>query len=453
MKKTTLGAPLRLLGLLLCLVPGCVRDTPGFCQSDDQCPAEQRCALPEQACVDGARGCRSNSQCKENQLCNAGTCLDAALRGLLTAAQVQPPTCSTAAGAVLVALDGNDALISLSHTVKAATEPSLNAPGAVGRLQPPLAANTDTPTRVTLSADQVTALKSGSFFVSVPSAAFPGGELWATLRPVGAPEGTLELLALLAGAQESPPSGSTGTGVALISLDDAALRFSVTTTVKSVTAAHIHRGTFNSPGPVVLDLAMYGPPMMTANGNSLMGQVARTDLPAGLAESLRAGLAYVNLHNATFVGGEVSGLLLPFNKALNPRPVGRPMQAVLTARQVPVPPVPIDPSLQGVAQAFLSQDNRALTFRLTHSVTGSLLNAHLHRAARPGLPATADPVVCALADGTDGAQGTCAVNPGAGGIAELLLTDLASGVVYADVHPDKGANAVLGGFLTLPTLQ
>ena len=39
-----------------------------------QCPAEQRCALPEQACVDGIRGCRSNSDCKENQLCNAGAC-------------------------------------------------------------------------------------------------------------------------------------------------------------------------------------------------------------------------------------------------------------------------------------------------------------------------------------------------------------------------------------------
>lgn len=449
--ESRLGAALALAGALLL---GCVRDTPGYCDSNDSCPSDQRCALPEHACVVGARGCSGNGDCKEDQICNAGACLDAALRGVLSGAQVQPPTCSVATGGVLLALDGNDALIRLSHNVAAATEPTLNAPGAAGRLSPPLQANSAAPTRVPLTADQVAALRAGGFFVSVPSAAFPGGELWAPLRPVGAPEGSLELLALLSGSQESPPSGSTATGNAVVALDDAALRFSVTTSIKTVSAAHIHKGTFNSPGAVLLDLVKYGPPMMNANGTtSLSGSVSRADLPAGLADALRAGQSYVNLHTAAFAGGEISGMLLTYNKALNPRPVARPFQAVMTGRQVPTPQNPIDPSLQGVIQVFLSQDNRALTFRLSHTVTGALLSAHLHRAASAGAPATADPAVCTLGTGTDGVQGTCAVNPGAGGIAELLLSDLTAGRIYADIHPDKGAAAVLGGFLTLPPLQ
>ena len=204
---------------------------------------------------------------------------------------------------------------------------------------------------------------------------------------------------------------------------------------------------------MLLDFLTYAKPTMDGNGNSAVsGQAPRADVTVDLIEALRAGQAYVNVHTAAFPGGEISGMLLPFVKGA-PRAVARPFQAVFNARGVPTPPNPVDPAAQGVAAFTLSQDNKALTYRLAHGVKGSALVAHLHRAAVVGVPAATDVVICTLGDASDGGQGACVVNPGAGGVSELSLSDLTRGLVYLDVHPDRASNSVAGGFLALPALQ
>lgn len=446
------------LALALTLL-GCVRDTPGFCQVDTDCPQDQRCALPQMECQTGVRGCKVQSDCAADKLCApGGACVDVALRGVLSAAQAAPPTCSLASGLVRVALindadggGGGTALVHAVHTVQAASgDLPMTLSGA--RLTT-VAANTDAVTAIPLAVDQADALKAGRAQISVPTMAFPGGELAAPLRPVSASE-PVELLALLGGTQEAPPVVTKASGLATLSLDDTALRFSISAlTIKEITGAHIHKGTFNQPGAVLLDFLSYAKPTADGSGNSTVsGQAPRADATPELIGALRAGQAYVNVHTAAFPGGEISGMLLPFVKGA-PRAVARPFQAVFNSKGVPVPPSPVDPAAQGVAAFTLSQDNKALTYRLSHGVKGAALVAHLHRAAAVGVTATADLVICTLGDASDGGQGTCVVNPGVGGLSELSLSDLTSGKVYIDVHPDRASNSVAGGFLTLPALQ
>src|SRR2546422_179456 len=108
--------------LLLLSLPGaCVIDTEGYCEVDEQCPADQLCRLPDRTCEAGVRKvkCKTNADCKPNQLCAAPNCLDATNRGELSGTQVTPPTASIGQGTILLRLsqDNSELLYSLSHTV------------------------------------------------------------------------------------------------------------------------------------------------------------------------------------------------------------------------------------------------------------------------------------------------------------------------------------------------
>ena len=138
--------------------------------------------------------------------------------------------------------------------------------------------------------------------------------------------------AILSGANEVPPTASSGTGSINLSLDGNLLTILLTYSglTNPASAGHIHccappgvnaivavpfvglpattSGTYNNTVDLSL-LASYNSAFVTANGGT-----------AGTAEAafitgLNTGQTYANLHNATFPGGEIRGLV-----AVTPEP-------------------------------------------------------------------------------------------------------------------------------------
>lgn len=116
------------------------------------------------------------------------------------------------------------------------------------------------------------------------------------------------LAASLTGANERPtPGDADGNGFALVIIDPVGgtvryALFSVNVTAPS--AAHIHRGTSDVAGPVVVN---FNPTF--ANG-SASGTVATSNLTLLTEIVSNPGGFYVNIHNAEFPGGAIRGQLV-----------------------------------------------------------------------------------------------------------------------------------------------
>ena len=124
----------------------------------------------------------------------------------------------------------------------------------------------------------------------------------------------------LHGSNENPPNGSPGTGAITAVLDDVADTLEVTESFVDLTApdsaAHIH--CCAAPGtnaPVVLNFVGTGFPIGVTAGTyhhifdlttSLSGISVSTFI-----SNLEGGLAYANIHDANFPGGEIRAQLLP----------------------------------------------------------------------------------------------------------------------------------------------
>jgi hypothetical protein len=129
---------------------------------------------------------------------------------------------------------------------------------------------------------------------------------------------TLTFTATMTGAEETPPNGSTGTGFATVTLNGDLLTVQESFTGLTggpASAAHIHCCT--PPGvaaPVVIPFPTF--PAATSGIFTQTFDLSTFTFGGGLNETtflagLTGGLAYVNIHNATFPGGEIRGQLLP----------------------------------------------------------------------------------------------------------------------------------------------
>jgi hypothetical protein len=103
----------------------------------------------------------------------------------------------------------------------------------------------------------------------------------------------------LKGASETPPTDSTGTGIAQVNVDTSSKELTWTITHSGlsgdVTAAHFH-------GPAAV--GQNAGPVIDISGKVESGSATLTD--AQLAD-LQAGRLYLNLHTAKFPDGEVRG--------------------------------------------------------------------------------------------------------------------------------------------------
>ena len=129
--------------------------------------------------------------------------------------------------------------------------------------------------------------------------------------------------ARLIGAQEVPPVTTDASAVALFQLNpDGSLSYELRATgpIQNATAAHIHLGARAQNGPVVLFL--FGPSpgqnfqagdliaSGTAHDSDVRPQSRFNATIADLAERMRQGRAYANLHTTANPGGEIRGQII-----------------------------------------------------------------------------------------------------------------------------------------------
>lgn len=113
----------------------------------------------------------------------------------------------------------------------------------------------------------------------------------------------------LSGANSVPANASTATGSYAATLDDIANTLAITLTFTGLTggnatAAHIHCCVAASAnGPVVIPFTGFPAATSGTYTNTFTG------ISAANVAGIEAGLAYINIHNTTFPGGEIRGQL------------------------------------------------------------------------------------------------------------------------------------------------
>jgi len=167
----------------------------------------------------------------------------------------------------------------------------------------------------------------GSRVMEVVMKRFPGlialGAALVLTAPAQA--AVIDFSAVLLGSSEVPPNASTATGTAHVVLNDTTGLLSITETFTGLSGgasgAHIHccvpPGT-NAPIQLPFTLADGFPLGATSGTFSHTYDLSTALLLAGSVTTeaafitgLEAGLAYVNIHDANFPGGEIRGQLVP----------------------------------------------------------------------------------------------------------------------------------------------
>jgi hypothetical protein len=122
--------------------------------------------------------------------------------------------------------------------------------------------------------------------------------------------------AVLSGDSEVPAVDSEGRGLAIFNLSEDGIRFKlVVRGIDEVTQAHIHLGAPGENGPVVAFLFGFFEGGVTQNGLLAKGNITEADLVgplagqplSALADAIRSGNAYVNVHTVDHPGGEIRG--------------------------------------------------------------------------------------------------------------------------------------------------
>jgi hypothetical protein len=122
----------------------------------------------------------------------------------------------------------------------------------------------------------------------------------------------------LSGASEVPSNGSSATGTGSVTLDlndpanpnDNTVTYSISYSGLSAntTAAHFH-GSAPAGSNAGVILGLTGQPGQTGSVGATSGTFAGNNVTASptLTSALLNGLSYVNVHNASFPGGEIRG--------------------------------------------------------------------------------------------------------------------------------------------------
>ena len=234
--------------------------------------------------------------------------------------------------------------------------------------------------------------------------------------------GQVFFTANLTGAQEVPPVTTTarGTGWAVLSADMTTLSYSVTFARLSAarTASHFHIGVPGVIGAVVQPI--------TFTGNTATG--SWTNLPDSTVRHLLRGNVYMNIHTSPNPNGEIRGVLTLAQG------VGFPAN-LDGSQEVP----PVTTGAKGTGWAILDSSGARLTYQATIAgLTVALSASHFHL----GPPGVISPVVRPITFGADStASGVWS------GVPDSVLTGLAKGNVYFNVHTSPNPNGEIRGQL------
>lgn len=154
----------------------------------------------------------------------------------------------------------------------------------------------------TLTITDETNLFDGKMYVNVHNATFPGGEIRGQVTAANTTN-SFFLNGRLQGSQQVPPNSSLATGNFSLILDATAnmvyLTGSFSGLAANASASHIHTGAAHTSGGTFVNLTPSAATTGTVHGISLITGTNATDL--------LNGNAYVNVHNATYPGGEIRG--------------------------------------------------------------------------------------------------------------------------------------------------
>jgi deoxyribose-phosphate aldolase len=250
----------------------------------------------------------------------------AAFGGPISGAQEVPAVVAAAAGEATVVVSRDNSTIWYVVTYSGLSGPlaaahiHTGAAGANGGVILPLvasaspmagtltAADFKASGSITTFAEAVAAIKTGTTYVNLHTAANPGGEMRGQVLAKGNAH-----FASLDGAQEVPSvtTAGTGTGWVVISTDGSSITYYVAYSGLSgaPAAAHIHTGAAGANGGVILPLAASASPMtgtLTAADFKASGSITTF---AEAVAAIAAGGTYVNVHTAANPGGEIRGQL------------------------------------------------------------------------------------------------------------------------------------------------
>jgi hypothetical protein len=108
-------------------------------------------------------------------------------------------------------------------------------------------------------------------------------------------------------------AGATGSGTAVVDVrlnkKSALVCYTLNTTGVDATAAHIHTSTAQTIGGQSFAANAIVVPLKTPNGNGLARGCTKTSLAIGQALLANPSNFYVNVHSASFPGGQIQGTL------------------------------------------------------------------------------------------------------------------------------------------------
>lgn len=228
---------------------------------------------------------------------------------VLAAGQEVPATASTGSGAVAAtvhettraaefhinALGVDDAIAAHIHQGYA----GVNGPIAVGLNQDAADPGHWSASAVTLTADQLAALRAGALYGNVHTPALLAGAIRGQLVP----DNVRLVFSALDGQQEVPPVTTNATGLAASTADLSASTLTIhvnTSDVDDAVQAHVHRGVRGVAGPIEIGLTQ------DATVVSRWSAVAAA-LTASQRDALLAGELYVNVHTPANPDGEIRG--------------------------------------------------------------------------------------------------------------------------------------------------
>ena len=152
-----------------------------------------------------------------------------------------------------------------------------------------------------LSSNLLAQMLTLGIYANVHTTMHPSGEIRGQLTP----EADLQFGSLLTGLNEVPPVITTATGFGgvrvILGHDEVQYRIVVRGLSGPITAAHIHEGPVGMAGPVVIGLSFVG--------NTLIGTLPVSSLPADFMFKLMTNQYYVNVHTAANPSGEIRGQL------------------------------------------------------------------------------------------------------------------------------------------------
>jgi len=235
------------------------------------------------------------------------------LTGRIQGAQEVPPNGTLAMGTVTTLLDKGTGMVYLTGSFTGLTAAASAAhihkanPTVNGSVIIPLLVTADTKGTIhvasVITPGDMALMSAGGTYVNIHNAIYPGGEIRGQLIMESQ---MVYLKAVLQGSQEVPANASTAKGSVIVRYNTVTNSLELGGNYQNLTtdisASHIHGPA--APGvnaSVLLPLANN-----LGTSGVLLGAATLTEPQEA---DLLAGLMYVNVHNATYSGGEIRGQL------------------------------------------------------------------------------------------------------------------------------------------------